>query len=422
MIWSTKYRQLISTEYLSNLGSPKNFTSSSYNLSRQVQNLATVIPKRSYSTSSKILPSVSNMDNNESIEFDSLEQACAEIKFKYLGISGVYKIISKNDPSRIYIGSSNNLARRMQEYYKLTKGLRNPHSASELEISKTSALDWSLEFIYITTPQTSLVFEQYAIIKLKPTINGSYKVIPRVNPQWGSLDDAILTIEKVLSLFSKGSDGYNRLVVFIQTFKTANSLRYTPEDIDNKYYCFLVFAYHVNSPDKDPIVYSSINRALKGLQISHSALLNHINNKYLYNSSLMLSFEPLLAKSFLEYQEKPAVDNQLRKHIVVYNKDNEVIIEFKSGRAMASYFKIDGKVARAAIAQGEYQDFLLISREVSNRKTIYVFDNNSHLLIDKIDNITKALKYAKVNYYTLKSLIESGNSYDGKIYSYKDKL
>jgi hypothetical protein len=32
------------------------------------------------------------------------------------------------------------------------------------------------------------------------------------------------------------------------------------------------------------------------------------------------------------------------------------------------------------------------------------------------------MKYAKVNYYTLKSLIDNGNSYDGKIYSYKDKL
>ena len=161
---------------------------------------------------------------------------------------------------------------------------------------------------------------------------------------------------------------------------------------------------------------------MKGLQISHSALLNHINNKYLYNSSLILSFEPLLVDNFFEYQEKPAGDNQLRKHIVVYNQSNEIIIEFKSGREMANYFKIDGKVARAAIAQGEYQDFLLISREVSNRKTIYVFDNNSHELINELKSITKAFKYAKVNYYTLKSLIESGNSYDGKIYSYKDKL
>jgi hypothetical protein len=110
------------------------------------------------------------------------------------------------------------------------------------------------------------------------------------------------------------------------------------------------------------------------------------------------------------------------------------------GREMATYFRIDGKVARAAIAQGEYQDFLLIIKEVSRprpllaalilsararvgeRKAIYVFDSNTHELIEKLSSVTKALKYAKVNFYTLKSLIESENSYKGKIYSYKDKL
>ena len=102
-----------------------------------------MIPKRSYSTSSvfNTLSEVSNIDNNESIEFGSLEQACEQIKFKYLGVSGVYKLTSKNDPCRFYIGSSINLARRMEEYNKLTKGLRNIQSSGELEISKTMAAE-----------------------------------------------------------------------------------------------------------------------------------------------------------------------------------------------------------------------------------------------------------------------------------------
>ena len=122
---------------------------------------------------------------------------------------------------------------------------------------------------------------------------------------------------------------------------------------------------------------------------------------------------------------KPALDNQLRKHIIVYNQDNEIVTEFKSGREMAKYFQIDGKVARAAIAKGEYQDFLLIVKNVSNQKAIYVFDSNTPPtgeFIDKLNSVSRALKYAKVNFYTLKSLIESGTSYQGKIYSYKDKL
>jgi predicted GIY-YIG superfamily endonuclease len=71
--------------------------------------------------------------------FDSLEQGCEEIKYKYIGISGVYILTNLSDPSRVYIGSSNNLSRRMVEYNKLTKVLRNPHSSGELEITKTTS-------------------------------------------------------------------------------------------------------------------------------------------------------------------------------------------------------------------------------------------------------------------------------------------
>lgn len=375
--------------------------------------------KRHYSTNSSNLYGI----DNKSIIFDSLEQACEEIKFKYIGVSGVYKLTNISDPSRFYIGSSNNLSRRMEEYNKLTKGLRNPHSLGELEISKTPSSEWGLEFIYITPPQLSLVYEQYAIIMFEPTINSNFKVIPRVNPQWGNnLNNAIFVIEKLLSLFTIGSKGYNRLHVFLQLFKTANNLKFEEQDIDNKYYCFLVFVYNINSPNEEPVIYSSINRVLKGLQISHSTLLSYVNNHYIYKSEYILSFEPVITDDFEKYTEKPIGDNQLRKHIAVYNLDNEIVTEFKSGREMAKYFKIDGKVARAAIAKGEFQDFLLLIKEVSNRKTIYVFDSSTHKLIDKINGVSKALKYAKINYYTLKSLIENGKPYYGKIYSYKDKL
>jgi hypothetical protein len=85
--------------------------------------------------------SLDGIDNNEPIKFNSIEQGCKEIKFKYIGVSGVYKLTNKNNTDRFYIGSSNNLARRMEEYLNLTKGLRNPQSSGELEISLTPASD-----------------------------------------------------------------------------------------------------------------------------------------------------------------------------------------------------------------------------------------------------------------------------------------
>jgi hypothetical protein len=96
--------------------------------------------KRDYSTNSSNLSKLDGIDNNKTIIFDSLEQGCEEIRYEYIGVSGVYKLTNKNDLSRFYIGSSNNLARRMEEYNKLTKGLRNPSfHDGELEISKTPA-------------------------------------------------------------------------------------------------------------------------------------------------------------------------------------------------------------------------------------------------------------------------------------------
>ena len=116
--------------------------------------------------------------------------------------------------------------------------------------------------------------------------------------------------------------GYNRINVFLKTFKIVNGLDYKPEDADNKYSSFLVFVYDITKPQKHPIVYYSINRALKGLQISHSTLLSYINNKYIINSNFVLSFESLVEEDFSEYQEKPVGDSQLRKHVIVYNQDN----------------------------------------------------------------------------------------------------
>jgi hypothetical protein len=80
-----------------------------------------------------------NFNKKASIKFDSLDYGYTQIKFRFLGVSGVYKLTSKLNPDRFYIGSSTNLARRIGEYENLTKGLRKPQSSSELEISKISA-------------------------------------------------------------------------------------------------------------------------------------------------------------------------------------------------------------------------------------------------------------------------------------------
>ena len=114
----------------------KNFLVGGSSLSPLVKKIG-IIASRLYSTHSV----GSNIYEGESLEFASLEEGYEEIKYKFIGVSGVYKLTNKNEPCRFYIGSSNNLARRMHEYIKLTKGLRNIQSSGELEISKTMAAE-----------------------------------------------------------------------------------------------------------------------------------------------------------------------------------------------------------------------------------------------------------------------------------------
>ena len=152
----------------------------------------------------------SNYSNNKSPKnkenkkkFDSLLSGYEEIKYSFLGVSGVYKLTNKLNTTRFYIGSSVNLSRRMGEYINLIKGIRLPQSTAELEISQISAEgNLSLEFLEITSPIFSLVFEQYALIKFKPTINKYFSVVPRINPQWvKDLDEAIKKINEFIELF-----------------------------------------------------------------------------------------------------------------------------------------------------------------------------------------------------------------------------
>ena len=75
------------------------------------------------------------------------------------------------------------------------------------------------------------------------------------------------------------------------------------------------------------MIYSSINKAIKVLEISHSAFLDYIFNNYIYKSKFILSFEPIALETFSKYTIKLAGDNKLKKYITAYNQVNEVVIE-----------------------------------------------------------------------------------------------
>jgi hypothetical protein len=352
--------------------------------------------------------------------FESLGLGYEQIKFTLLGVAGIYKLINKEDPSRFYIGSTVNLSRRLNEYINLTKGIRSPKSKSELEISQTSASGWILIILEITPPQLSLIHEQYALIKYEPTINKYFNVVPKINPQWEDIELALNRIKSFQSQFPKDSFGFIRFDKFLKAFTIAKEM-----DIENKLkeeetlrYSTLVFLYRKSLPDKEPIVYSSINKTLKSLFISYGSLIDCITNKYIFKEDLILSFEPLSSENIREYSYKLSGDNQLRKTVALFNDELEPAFEFNSAREMAKFFTIDGKKARSAISKGVYLDYTLITKEVSFRKEVFVFNSETFNLITELKSITAAIDYAKVNFYTMKSLLETNKPHNGKIYSY----
>jgi hypothetical protein len=142
-----------------------------------------------------------------------------------------------------------------------------------------------------------------------------------------------------------------------------------------------------------------------------------VTNKYILQNNLVLSFEYLKVDDVVSYTEKSG-DNQIRKEVILFNEDNEPVYEFKSGREMARYFKIDGKVARAAILEGRYQNYIIVVKGVSYRQEILVFYSKTSELITQLRSITAAMKYAKVNFYTMKTLIETAKPHNGKMFKY----
>lgn len=368
---------------------------------------------------------LSNLSLN-TYEFESLDKGYEQIKSSFLGIAGVYKLVNKDNPMRFYIGSSVNLSRRMKEYVDLTSGIRLPQSSSEIEISQTPASKWNLTILNVSSPQLALIHEQFALIKFEPTINKYFKVVPKIYPQWGELDIAIDKIKVYQSFFLTNEFGFIRFEKFLKVFMICKELKFKIVDAGNVGYANLVFVYKQSSPYNEPIVYSSINKALKALSISYQTLMDCIENKHIYSQGrekdLILSFEPISLENLSEYSCKNKYDNNLRKAVSCYNKEFKLVFEFNFTREMAKHLKIDGKKARTAISKGAYLDYILVTKTVSFRKVVYVFDSETFKLLMELKSITAAMNFAKVNFYTMKKIIETNKPHNNKIYSYNKEL
>jgi hypothetical protein len=148
------------------------------------------------------------------------------------------------------------------------------------------------------------------------------------------LDIAIIKIKEYLDLF-RGSTpeslGFIRFTKFLKAYSPVRGAKDYNLKLNNKtdgfsadkYYSNLIFVYNKDLPSNQPVVYSSINKALKSLGIPYGRLLECDTNKFIFKDKFILSFEPLLPDNIKDYKFKPKGDNQLRKFVVLFNNEGE---------------------------------------------------------------------------------------------------
>lgn len=237
-------------------------------------------------------------------------------------------LINNTDPTRYYIGSSVNLARRLGEYYDLTLGERSPKSNSEKEISETPASHWSVLILDIALPAEVRVLEQLAICTYWPSINRSFTVEPLTDPSWGSLDSAIKMTAEFMLLFPVGSAAYLQFSLMLNRFSLANTDKIQMNPAEQAMVGQPVWAYA--SPHAEPIIYSSINYVLSVFNISYGTLMRLIEFSYFYGEQAIFALKPLTKEELKGYKSRPSYSNKYQLTVDVYDKLGKLVHTAKS--------------------------------------------------------------------------------------------
>jgi hypothetical protein len=159
--------------------------------------------------------------------------------------------------------------------------------------------------------------------------------------------------------------------------------------------------------------------------------MEHINNKYIYNNNLILSFEVILPENFIEYSYKPEGDNLLRKNIIsnilhFFKKNEENYEKLFLMNIMNLFLNLNQKEKWLDILtlMVKLQELLLQLESlvilILLLKQFYIVKKFMFMivpppphgggmggaleLICKLGNFTEAIKYAKVNLGSLNFL------------------
>lgn len=341
------------------------------------------------------------------------------------GVGGVYMLISNLNPSSFYIGSSIDLYRRINEYSNIANNTRSPHSRFENMLASSSTNDWTVMIMTYTAKHLVLVEEQLAICNYLPPLNRNHKIIFNYWLPGFNLNEAIALAIEYQNLFEVNSISYDRFARLIECFKNVQSLKQVEDaDLVTTNIGKPVFVYD-HTTTEVVAVYSSINRALKALNITQEALYTHMNRMFYYimpdGQKLVFSLIALTSLEIKNYIAEIKPLDQMEFQVTLTDQQGVIVATYPSLREFCLAHNIDlRKMRRMLPGLTVFNGYNITITAKSRRIAVYSYDPDTQLRAGTYSSMTAAHATVNMRYGTFKKIVETNGIYNNILYSFSD--
>ena len=269
----------------------------------------------------------------------------------YVGNSGVYMFINNKNPTYIYVGSSLNIGRRLNEYKEVLLGVRKPTNLfTELFAKDRNNLgaSWATLILTLCHPTEIRLYEQLAIYLFNPKLNHIKNISVTTRYTTDDLNISIKTANIIQNLFAENDPKHIKFKQMKEDLINMSNAYTTAKN--NKFYLELnsmrngqpVLVYNINTGELINY-YSSSEKAKNFLKIKWKTLIESIEFKWIIKENLILSYNSISINDLQLYKNKDETYESKRikgYKIQLIDKTTKIIKnEYKSIREAAYVLK-----------------------------------------------------------------------------------
>jgi hypothetical protein len=282
--------------------------------------------------------------------YDDILASRSQIMKDLKGKAGIYQFINKDDPLKMYIGSSINLWERINEH--LRKGSNSNYTYNSLLYRAIQKYSWNsfkliiLEFTsYIK--EDILSREQFYLDLYRPY----YNILTEAGNSLGYKHSEV--IKQKMSEVKKG-----RFLGENNPMYGKNHSEETKEKM-SQVKGFTIFLYNSDCSTLISTFFSAAIAA-KFLKSNTATILNYARSHHIFKNEYILSLEPLSS----DFKPPLGIKKSGPKGttIYVYNLDHQLLYTFYSFRDAAKYFNAnDRTIMKFARSEGIFRDKYILS-------------------------------------------------------------